>query len=63
MSVRSLNTVQAVKIPHRAIIANTVQLALHQRVDQPSPNRGFRNGDNLLGSEFFDHASLDLTRT
>ncbi|KAF9019186.1 acetyl-CoA synthetase-like protein [Hymenopellis radicata] len=48
---------KAVKIPHRAIIANTVQLALHLRVDQASPNRGFRNGDNLLGTLPFFRAS------
>ncbi|KAF8919053.1 hypothetical protein CPB85DRAFT_1280033 [Mucidula mucida] len=51
---------KAVKIPHRAIIANTVQLALHQRVDQPSPNRGFRNGDNLLGTLPFFHVAGNI---
>lgn len=55
---------KAVKIPHRAIIANLVQLAIHHQVYtyHKGASRGFRCGDSLLGVlPFFHVAGLLLS--
>ncbi|KAG7440839.1 acetyl-CoA synthetase-like protein [Guyanagaster necrorhizus] len=50
---------KAVKIPHRAIIANLVQLAIHHQVYKYpiGQRRGFRCGDTLLGVLPFFHVA------
>ena len=43
---------KAVAIPHRALIANIIQMAAHNQVDKlhgPRDNRSYRPGDVALG--------------
>ena len=44
--------IKAVAIPHRALIANIIQMAAHNQVDKlpgPRDNRSYRPGDVALG--------------